>query len=675
MLKKSFLVLIALTALAACKLPFTAFTPVTSSSAHSLTISWHVGSAGAHTILPASYPMPATYDVLLHPTSGSDVSQTGLTSTTWTFNNLSAVVYTITVTGMDSGGKTIVSGTGSADMTAVAVQNPSITLQYISTGTGTGQIQLTFNASSAGITVTSTSMSLVDPSGAIIVNDASLTGSSPIFTYTNSSAKVGSYQMFAKFSTGSQVAMKIDTIIVVQNVDTIATILLASGDFHNAYVPVTGLSLNINTMNLSLGGATGTLAATLSPTSASNTLVTWSSSASSIAVVNQSGVVTAVGGGSATITATSVDNSAANASCTVNVLLNVTYNGNGNTGGSVPVDSNNYLQGATVTVPGNTGNLVKTAYNFIGWNTEANGSGTTYTQGQTFSMDTANVTLYAAWSPAGSTWTTRTLPSSASWYSVTYGNGVFVAVAWGNAAATSPDGITWTARTLPSPANWMSVTYGNGVFVAVAYNSTAEATSPDGITWTARTLPSPLQWSSVTYGNGVFIAVAHGQDAASSPDGITWTWRTLPRYLNWESVTYGNAVFVAVGSASNVAATSPDGITWTARTLPPDYWRSVTYGNGVFVAVTASTAAATSPDGNIWTARTLPSSSGWISVTYGNGVFVAVGSASNAAATSPDGITWTARTLPSSANWLSVTYGNGVFVAVVYNSTAAATSP
>lgn len=37
----------------------------------------------------------------------------------------------------------------------------------------------------------------------------------------------------------------------------------------------------------------------------------------------------------------------------------------------------------------------------------------------------------------------------------------FVAVAYGGTvAATSPDGVTWTARTLPSSASWSSVTYG-----------------------------------------------------------------------------------------------------------------------------------------------------------------------------------------------------------------------
>ena len=77
----------------------------------------------------------------------------------------------------------------------------------------------------------------------------------------------------------------------------------------------------------------------------------------------------------------------------------VTYNGNGNTGGSVPEDTTNYEQGATVTVLGNTGNLIKDGYFFAGWCVAENGEGTTYTQGQPFVMGTANVTLYARWFP------------------------------------------------------------------------------------------------------------------------------------------------------------------------------------------------------------------------------------------------------------------------------------
>ncbi len=84
---------------------------------------------------------------------------------------------------------------------------------------------------------------------------------------------------------------------------------------------------------------------------------------------------------------------------TTNPTYTVTYNGNGNTGGSVPIDPTSYEQGSTVTVPGNTGNLVKTGYFFSGWNTLANGSGSSYTQGQTFAMGSANTTLYAKWAP------------------------------------------------------------------------------------------------------------------------------------------------------------------------------------------------------------------------------------------------------------------------------------
>ena len=76
----------------------------------------------------------------------------------------------------------------------------------------------------------------------------------------------------------------------------------------------------------------------------------------------------------------------------------VTYDGNGNTGGTVPTDSNNYLSGATVTVAQNTGNLAKAGFAFVGWNTRTNGKGTSYATGVTFAMASANAILYAQWS-------------------------------------------------------------------------------------------------------------------------------------------------------------------------------------------------------------------------------------------------------------------------------------
>jgi uncharacterized repeat protein (TIGR02543 family) len=82
----------------------------------------------------------------------------------------------------------------------------------------------------------------------------------------------------------------------------------------------------------------------------------------------------------------------------------VTYNGNTNTSGNVPVDgSSPYTTGSLVTVLGNTGSLTKTGFTFAGWNTAANGSGTSYSPSSTFTI-TSNTTLYAQWTP-GSNYT------------------------------------------------------------------------------------------------------------------------------------------------------------------------------------------------------------------------------------------------------------------------------
>jgi autotransporter-associated beta strand protein len=74
----------------------------------------------------------------------------------------------------------------------------------------------------------------------------------------------------------------------------------------------------------------------------------------------------------------------------------VTYNGNGNTGGDVPVDSNAYTNNQTVTVLG-AGTLTKGVYSFGGWSKQ---DGPTYAPGSTFQI-TTNTTLYAIWRPAG----------------------------------------------------------------------------------------------------------------------------------------------------------------------------------------------------------------------------------------------------------------------------------
>lgn len=70
---------------------------------------------------------------------------------------------------------------------------------------------------------------------------------------------------------------------------------------------------------------------------------------------------------------------------------------NGSTQGTVPVFSITVPVGSTVTVPDNTGLLQKDYHVFIGWNTEADGTGNLFDGGDEFAMPAGNVVLYAAW--------------------------------------------------------------------------------------------------------------------------------------------------------------------------------------------------------------------------------------------------------------------------------------
>jgi hypothetical protein len=76
----------------------------------------------------------------------------------------------------------------------------------------------------------------------------------------------------------------------------------------------------------------------------------------------------------------------------------VTYDGNAQDSGTAPT-SQTKIQGVSLTLSGNTGSLAKSGYMLSGWNTAADGSGTHYALGGTYTTD-ASVTLYAEWTAA-----------------------------------------------------------------------------------------------------------------------------------------------------------------------------------------------------------------------------------------------------------------------------------
>jgi uncharacterized protein YjdB len=70
---------------------------------------------------------------------------------------------------------------------------------------------------------------------------------------------------------------------------------------------VTGVALDVERLDLVVGGFTAQLNATVAPANADNPSVTWTSSDAAVATVSSAGLVTAVGSGTATITVTTVE--------------------------------------------------------------------------------------------------------------------------------------------------------------------------------------------------------------------------------------------------------------------------------------------------------------------------------------------------------------------------------
>ena len=90
--------------------------------------------------------------------------------------------------------------------------------------------------------------------------------------------------------------------------------------------PVTGISLNNTSLSLEMLN-TFQLTATVKPTNAYDSTVTWTTSDPSVATVTQDGLITAVNIGKATITVTANDGSGCSKSCTVTVTEPVLRNG------------------------------------------------------------------------------------------------------------------------------------------------------------------------------------------------------------------------------------------------------------------------------------------------------------------------------------------------------------
>ena len=150
----------------------------------------------------------------------------------------------------------------------------------------------------------------------------------------------------------------------------------------------------------------------------------------------------------------------------------VTYLDNDASSGTAPTDATFYTQNQSATAASNSGTLARTGYTFAGWNTAANGSGTSYAPGSgSISMNSGNVTLYAMWTATvtylANSATSGTVPTDGKTYtqnqSATAANNTgsleqtgFIFSGWNTAADGS--GITYAAGSGNIPMSGGDVT-------------------------------------------------------------------------------------------------------------------------------------------------------------------------------------------------------------------------
>ncbi len=239
----------------------------------------------------------------------------------------------------------------------------------------------------------------------------------------------------------------------------------------------------------------------------------------------------------------------------------VTYDGNGSTSGSVPVDNSSpYLGGSTVTVLA-PGNLTKADHQFWRWRTGPS-SGTLYQSDDTFVIS-ANTTLYAQWiggplefrtDPNGPAITTAAFPDTQVGQTATltlYVRNVGATVSVGN---TSGPG---------SPINKTGGTCTTGGGNILPYNGTSVTDCTYTFDWIASTNTSRTFSVNYTLSNSVTLTgtalstarIPSFDTPVSTADGYTVNVTNWNGSWTWTPTSDAGSVSMGAGSGSTLPLT------------------------------------------------------------------------------------------------------------------------
>ena len=249
------------------------------------------------------------------PVSGVTLSQTELSLAKGATATLTKTVVPSDATNQKvrwSSNNTSVATVENGTVTAVSGGTATITVTT-EDGNYTATCEVTVTVSATGVTLSQTELSLVKGATATLtatVAPSDATNKKVTWSSTNTAVAI----------------VENGTVTAVSGGAATITVTTEDGN-HTATcevtvtVPVTGVTLPQTELSL-VKGATATLTATVVPSDATNKQVTWSSTNTAVAIV-ENGTVTAVSGGAATITVTTEDGNHT-ATCEVTVTVPVT---------------------------------------------------------------------------------------------------------------------------------------------------------------------------------------------------------------------------------------------------------------------------------------------------------------------------------------------------------------
>lgn len=244
--------------------------------------------------------------------------------------------------------------------------------------------------------------------------------------------------------------------------DTKTCSCVKNGSSKTETVKVTSATMNKTSLELTVG-STSELSVTIKPTNATNKTVTWKSSDAKVATVSN-GKVTAIGAGTATITAT-VDGKTATTKVTVKAASTtsnetkeekVSYTVTFNSDGGSSVSSATVESGKTVSKPSNP---TKSGYTFVEW--QLNGNAYDFS-----SKVTSNITLKAVWKSNAVSASDISLDKTEAELI----NGAKVTIKATVTPTNTTDDVVWTS------SNSNVATVSDGVVTAKAVNDTTTVT-------------------------------------------------------------------------------------------------------------------------------------------------------------------------------------------------------